>query len=175
MRSAFLIISLQLMATAVVAQEEPCEPCRSITVSVFFGLDCPISQKYVPRLNELVKTNASFRWEFLIPAEVKRKEISAFRKEYQPGFDLVIDPSMKQTMKFGVTVTPEVVVADAAGQVLYQGAIDNWFYELGRYRQFITEHYLTDALDAIAAGKPVPVTRTEAVGCLIQMPAHHHH
>jgi hypothetical protein len=82
---------------------------------------------------------------------------------------------MKQTMKFGVTITPEVVVADASGQVLYQGAIDNWFYELGRYRQFITEHYLTDALDAIAAGKPVPVTRTEAVGCLIQMPAHHHH
>jgi hypothetical protein len=175
MRSALLIVLFHLLATFAVAQKEPCEACRNITVTVFFGLDCPISQKYVPRLNELVKEYSSFRWEFLIPTEVKKKEINTFRKEYEPGFALDVDPSMEKTMKLGVTVTPEVVVADAAGQVLYQGAIDNWFYELGRYRQFITEHHLTNALDAIAAGKPVPVTRTEPIGCLIQMPVHHHH
>ena len=52
----------------------------------------------------------------------------------------------------------------------YRGAIDNWFYELGGYRQDVTEDYLIDGIDAILAGSDPKKPSTLAVGCLIQMP-----
>lgn len=67
------------------------------------------------------------------------------------------------------TVTPEVFLIDAAGQLQYQGAIDNWFYELGKYRLNTTEQYLIDALTALNNGEQPPVRQTEAIGCFIQM------
>ena len=53
-------------------------------------------------------------------------------------------------------------------EVIYRGAIDNWFYELGRYRLEITDHYLIDAINASLDGKKPALTKTEALGCFIQ-------
>ncbi len=177
-RAAIRLLTLILgfvTSYAAAQQPAPCVTCKEVTVMVFFGLDCPISQKYVPRLNELVSTYADFTWEFLVPVEPKKKELRGFEKEYQTKFSLIPDPGMERTMKYKVTVTPEIVVVKGANRVLYQGGIDNWFYELGKYRQFITEHYLSNALNAITKGETIVVPHTEAIGCIIQMPVHDHH
>jgi hypothetical protein len=54
------------------------------------------------------------------------------------------------------------------GELLYRGRIDDGYAALGKKRAVVTEHDLRDALDAIAAGKPVKKAKTKAIGCLIQ-------
>jgi thiol-disulfide isomerase/thioredoxin len=61
------------------------------------------------------------------------------------------------------------LVAIVPGKALvYAGRIDNWAYAPGRKRTIITEHDLRNALNAYVAGKPVPVSKTKAVGCFIE-------
>lgn len=63
------------------------------------------------------------------------------------------DKKHNVTNKYSATITPEVVLIDKNQLVIYRGAIDNWFFELRRYRLEITEHYLVDAIDASLNGQ----------------------
>ena len=58
----------------------------------------------------------------------------------------------------------------ADGEILYRGRIDNLFPALGSRRQQASRHELRDALDAVLDGKPVAVSRSEAVGCSLPTP-----
>jgi len=104
------------------------------------------------------------------PAGLTKKESKAFRKEYQVPemIQFVDDKKHVMTDKYGATITPEVVLLDKKQQVIYQGAIDNWFFELGRYRLEITEHYLKEAIEASLQGQSPFLKKTEAIGCFIQ-------
>jgi hypothetical protein len=53
------------------------------------------------------------------------------------------------------------------GGLAYRGRIDDLYPELGKKRAAPTKRDLREALAAVLAGKPVPVPRTEAVGCSI--------
>lgn len=68
------------------------------------------------------------------------------------------------------TVTPEAVVVDRNGEIRYRGRIDNFYADLGKPRQQITQHDLADALNAVLAGKPVLHPETKALGCYIVSP-----
>jgi hypothetical protein len=65
------------------------------------------------------------------------------------------------------TITPEAAVVDRTGAVRYRGRVDNKYVALGRARRTVTEHDLTNALDALTAGKPVAAATTQPVGCVI--------
>ena len=64
------------------------------------------------------------------------------------------------------TVAPEAVVFGRNKNVLYRGRLDNLYANLATRRTEATEHDLRDALDAIAAGKPVS-NQPPPVGCII--------
>jgi hypothetical protein len=66
------------------------------------------------------------------------------------------------------TVTPEAVVCDADGNVLYRGAIDDWAYAEGKKRPAPLNHYLSDALSAITSGKTPSPASTKPIGCFIE-------
>jgi hypothetical protein len=138
-------------------------------VAVFLSCDCPISQKYIASLNAIYAeygNKPGLEWHFIVPGKISKKELREFVKEYDVRFPIQADgEKQKITRSFNATVTPQVVIRE--NEILYSGAIDNWFYSLGQYRQVTTEHYLTDALDQVLRGE-VPVVRiTEAVGCPI--------
>jgi hypothetical protein len=153
------------------------------TVIIFIGLDCPVSQKYISRLNELYsRYEKDVSIQAYVPQPVKQSQLRRFKKEYKVRFDLVADAHLAIVSKTKATITPEVFVykGDPSDlqQYVYRGAIDNWFYELGRYRPVVTEHYLAEALDAILQGMEPARKETEAIGCFIQFPekkvAHDH-
>lgn len=98
---------------------------------------------------------------------IRKREIKNFHEKYKIPFPGEIDKGYSLANRWDTTVTPEVVMTSPIGQILYQGAIDNWYYALGKNRPEPTEHYLKDALDAFLAGKTIEKKRTEAVGCLI--------
>ena len=47
--------------------------------------------------------------------------------------------------------------------------IDDWGYEIGKVRPKVTEHYLTDAMDAYLQNKPIALDSTKAIGCYIEI------
>ncbi len=79
-------------------------------------------------------------------------------------FPYVVDDTSGVAKAFGATRTPEVFLFDAAGKLVYHGAID----DNAREPEKVEKHYLADAMQAVAAGKPVPVAETKAIGCTIK-------
>jgi peroxiredoxin len=63
-------------------------------------------------------------------------------------------------LKYGPTATPHVFIFDQQRILRYQGRIDNNARE-----ELVTKHEARDAIEAMLAGKPVPVENTPAMGC----------
>jgi thiol-disulfide isomerase/thioredoxin len=131
--------------------------------------DCPISQKYIPTikaLHQVFKDKVDFVGIF--PGYFNKEEVSAFAEEYGLSFPWYIDREMSAVAALKATVTPEAFLLTPDMQCRYSGAIDNWFYELGKYRQTVTDAYLKDAIEAVLSGTPVKTTQTQAIGCIIE-------
>lgn len=146
-------------------------PSPQARVTLFLSTECPISQQYAPRLRELHKEFSGKGVEFTayFPLRTDNKRmLTRFQRDYPLPFVRQSDVEHQQVRRFRATTIPEVVVQDATGTVVYQGAIDDWFYSLGKHRPEPTQHYLHDALASVLAGQFVTPPRTEAVGCFIE-------
>jgi len=64
---------------------------------------------------------------------------------------------------YGLKTTPHMVVIDAHGKVVYNGAIDDRPETEGDPRK--ARNYVMEAYGALKAGQPVEVTRTRPYGC----------
>ncbi|NJN41981.1 MAG: redoxin domain-containing protein [Flammeovirgaceae bacterium] len=156
---------------------------EDISVLFFFATDCPITQKYMSRVKEIVSEYSSEQISFTayFPSPLDKKKLKTFRKEYNvsKSLEFIFDKDQHITEKLNAMVTPEVFVVNSNSVVVYSGAIDNWFYELGRYRLETNEHYLKEALSSLRNGEAPVLQRTEAIGCVIQReiekPSQHHH
>ena len=62
--------------------------------------------------------------------------------------------------KFGVVATPHIYIFDQERKLRYQGHIDD-----NQREDLVKSQDARNALDALLAGKPVPVTDTRAFGC----------
>ena len=91
-----------------------------------------------------------------------------FKEEYEFRFPVINDTAQKLTYYLNASVTPEVFLLDNSGNIIYSGAIDNWFFDLGRYRKEATIHYLKEALDSNYGTLFSVNNKTKAIGCLIQ-------
>jgi peroxiredoxin len=141
------------------------------TVFYFLSPECPLCQSYSLTINNLAKEFAAkgITMVGIIPgADYSNLEISTFKNKYKLTIAIWKDEKFELVKKYKATITPEAVVVNGKNQVLYQGRIDNWAYELGKKRKIITEHNLQDALMSVVNNKPVKVTRTKAVGCFIE-------
>lgn len=144
---------------------------NTASVFVFVAPDCPLSQNYTLTLNELAKQFESKSVQFygVIAGDwFDKSEIDEFITTYNTQFPILLDRDFRLAKLFDATITPEAFTVDGDGNILYQGAIDNWAGELGQHRTVITEHYLRDALTRIVLGKSVQITATQAVGCYIE-------
>ena len=65
--------------------------------------------------------------------------------------------------------SPEVFVVGRDGAILYQGRIDNLYQGFGKKRATVTREDLRIALSELDSGKSVSISKTDAVGCSIQL------
>jgi peroxiredoxin len=140
-------------------------------VYIFLSPECPLCQSYSLTLRNLYDQYHQKGIEMIgiIPgADFTTAQIIEYRIKYKIPFTLLKDEKFLIVRKYKGTTTPEVVVVNGAGMLMYQGRIDNWAYELGKKRNVITEHDLQNVLELIATNKPVKVTRTKPVGCFIE-------
>jgi hypothetical protein len=142
---------------------------------IFMAIECPISQKYVYRLNELNKLYPDMNIVGVFQENTSEAELSDFKQRFGIDFPIVLDKNHRWALQFKAEITPEVFLVDRFDRVLYSGAIDNWFISLGRNRKIPSEHYLLDAFSAIRHGVEVKKKRTKAVGCFLELSTKHHH
>lgn len=152
----------------------PLEPAGAANVLIFTATDCPVSNGYAPELQRICRAYAARGVSCVLVYEDPDVTAGAARAhvgEYGYGnMPAAIDAGGRVATAAGATITPEVAVVDHAGAVRYRGRIDNKYEALGRPRRNVTRHELTDALDAVLAGRPVAVPGAPAVGCSIVPP-----
>jgi len=174
MRLITLVLISMVSLTVAAQHEHPTKsaPQAPYQIIIFMAVDCPITQKYMGTIKGLAEKYQSQQISLsgYFPAGLTRKEEKEFRQEYQVAdiIKFLDDKKHVITNQYGATITPEAILIDKNQQVIYQGAIDNWFFELGRNRLEVTEHYLIDAIEASMKGQMPSIKRTEAIGCFIQ-------
>jgi hypothetical protein len=140
-----------------------------ITVLVFLRRDCPVSSRYAPAIQQISKQYAD-RASFWLVYPDKTDSPQAIQKyllDY--GYHLLAlrDPDHVLVKLGHAQITPEVAVFDRAGQLVYDGRIDDWYVDLSRARPAPTTHELEDAIRAALAGKPAAKSEVRGVGCYI--------
>lgn len=135
-------------------------------VAVIFTCNhCPVAKAYEERLVELdqnykgkkvavVAINVSNADADKLPAMKKRAEEKGFEFAY------LYDPSQEIGRQFGAKVTPHAFVLDKERKLVYRGAIDD-----SQNAAKVTKHSLSDALDAVLAGKAPAEPETKQFGC----------
>lgn len=148
------------------------DECKAV-VLIFIGYDCPISNAYSPEIVRLCKEFMPRKVVFCLvyaDADLSRDEARQHAKEYGYCCPAVLDPTMKLACQVGATVKPEAAVLSPKGELLYRGRIDDLYLDFGKKRAQPINHDLKNALNAVLASRPVPVARTQAVGCYIDFP-----
>lgn len=141
------------------------------TAFVFVTNTCPIANAYQPRLRELQAEYAKQGIQFVevYPvAALTKEEVATHRREFEIKAACVLDPELSLAKRLGAKVTPEAIVVDRSGQVLYRGRIDDQHAALGKKRPQASQHDLANALKAIVSDQPITISETKPVGCIIR-------
>jgi peroxiredoxin len=79
-------------------------------------------------------------------------------------FAYVVDAGSSVARAFGAGRTPEAFLIDADSKLVYHGAVDDNVEDAAG----VQAHWLSDAVKALAAGEPIAVKETKALGCSIK-------
>ena len=134
---------------------------------LFVATKCPVSNAYNTRMAALGKEYAA-KGIALVGINSNKSEPAAEVKAHaeKHGFTFAVlkDEGNRIADAYGASHTPEVFVVDPKGDLRYHGRID----ENQDDPKGVKSPDLRNALDAVLAGKPVPVAQTKAFGCSIK-------
>jgi peroxiredoxin len=139
---------------------------KKATVLMFIATQCPVSNDYNERMAALAKDYTGKGVAFVGINSNKQEaadEVADHAKKNGFSFPVLKDPDNVKADFFGARVTPEVYVYDADWKLRYHGRIDD-----KRNVGEVASKDLATALDAMIAGKDVPVAETKAFGCTIK-------
>lgn len=142
---------------------------KRLSLFIFLSPECPLSQSYLPLLNNLSEQYGSrIGFYGIVPGKAySSSEVNEFASVYKIRFPLLIDTTNSLSNYLGATVTPEIIFLNEQDQLLYKGAVDDLMSDLGKRRLKATKEYLKDALSLSLQNKTPVIKRTKAVGCRI--------
>jgi len=137
---------------------------------------CPIVRLAIPVMREIRARYESRDVEFLLlnpTLQDTREAVMQEAAEFGFGMTILMDDKQTVGEAWGVNRTAEVFVIDPkTWMMVYHGPIDDRLnYETQRP---VHHPYLTEALDAVLANKPVAVSSVVSPGCLINFPDRKH-
>lgn len=136
-------------------------------VVMFIATKCPVSNAYNERMAALGKEYGPKGIAFVGVNSNKAEaapEVADHAKKHDFSFPVVKDAGNKVADQYDAQKTPEVYVVDPKGNLIYHGRIDESMDD----PKSVKSPDLRNALEAILAGKPVPVAETKAFGCTIK-------
>ncbi|MCO5169341.1 MAG: redoxin family protein [Planctomycetes bacterium] len=146
---------------------------RRALVLAFTTLDCPLANRYLPRLAALEAEYAPRGVRVALVNAGPHDAMTAIAaRALEAGVDLPLlkDHDAAAARALGVGSTPEVVVLDAARRLAYRGRIDDRLRVTGE-RPAPAREDLREALEDVLAGRPVRVAETAVDGCRLAGPA----
>ena len=149
----------------------PLAPRKHPSVLLFILTDCPMANLYAPELKRIINEYSGKGIAFslvyvdstITPADVKRHS-----REYGLTGQALLDPVHSLAKRVGATVSPEAVILNPAGKVVYCGRIDDRVSAYGKVREKPTRRDLRLTLDLILKGKSIPNSKTKAIGCIFR-------
>ncbi len=154
----------------------------SVLVIVFMCNHCPTSQAYEPRVIKLTSDYASkgvrvvainpnnpssLRLDELGYSDVGDSfaEMKIRAKTAGFNFPYLFDGNKEDAAnKYGPVTTPHIFIFDQGRKLRYQGRID----DMEDPSKTPTSYDARNAIDALLAGKEVPVTTTKVFGCSVK-------
>jgi peroxiredoxin len=154
-----------------------------ILLIVFTCNHCPTAQAYEERIKQLVtdykskgvavvaispNDPLSVRLDELGYTDLSDtfEEMKIRAKNIQANYPYLYDGENSQTsMKYGPQATPHAFIFDSKRILRYTGRIDD-----GEKPGTAKTHDVRNALDAMLAGKAVPVEKTKTFGCSVKWP-----
>jgi len=142
------------------------------TLVIFTCNHCPFAKMWESRIVELGNAYAA-KGVGVIAVNANDPKVAtedAFdvmqerAKERGMQYPYVVDATSNIARAFGATRTPEAFLFDKDGKLVYHGTID----DNGEEPAKVEKPYLKDALEAILAGREVPVKETKSIGCGIK-------
>jgi peroxiredoxin len=141
-------------------------------IVVFDCNTCPYSKAYNDRIAALNKKYASKGFPVIAinPNDPSKSSGDSFEamvklaKKKNYDFPYLVDENQQVATSFGATNTPHAFVLDKSLKVQYIGAID----DNAKNANAVNKRYVEDAVDALLANKPVPITKVKAIGCGIK-------
>ena len=146
-----------------------------VVVLEWVNYECPFVKKHygsgnIPKLQEKytgkdvvwisVNSAAEDQQGYLAGADLAARS----EKEGNKASQVVLDTDGKVGKAYGAKTTPQLVVIDKEGKVAYNGAIDS--KDTTDVADIETaDSYISDALDAVLAGKTVEKAKTKPYGC----------
>ncbi len=142
------------------------------TLVVFTCNHCPWAQAWETRIIELGNT---YKKKGVGAIAINSNDPEAYpedgfadmqkrAKQRKIAYPYVVDETSAVAVAFGASHTPEAFVFDADGKLVYHGGID----DNAKKPREVKERWLKNALDAVVAGKGVPMAETKAFGCGIK-------
>jgi peroxiredoxin len=142
---------------------------RKAVVVVFLNADCPLAKLYAPRLASLYRDFSPRGVAFLAVGAGRlpeRSDLERFARLHSLPFPVLEDTAGVVAGRFAAQRSPEAFLLDRERKVRYRGRIDDQ-YGVGVQKPAATKRELTDALEAVLAGRPVAAPVTNAPGCPI--------
>ncbi|MBK7850793.1 MAG: thioredoxin family protein [Bacteroidetes bacterium] len=144
-------------------------------IVVFTCNHCPFSKAYESRIMGLDKKYASLGYPVIAinPNDVNTVPEDSYdnmvvlAKEKNYTFPYLYDESQLIASTYGAARTPHVFViqkVNGNNVVKYIGAIDNNADDANK----VTAKFVENAVDALLAGKEIPLAETKAIGCTIK-------
>jgi len=137
-----------------------------VTVVTFIATQCPVSNAYNQRMIEVYKDYAPKNVKFIFVNANRSEpanEVREHAKRVGFVFPVYKDANNVLADRFDAQVTPENFVIDSSGVIRYHGSYDDNMNE-----SRVHTRGLRMALDALLAGKPVPIPENKAFGCTIK-------
>ena len=140
-----------------------------IVVLEWSSPECPYSRRYYDNgtLNSLYDYAAinGIAWINIIPA-LQTMTLRQAGKHLNTAKKLVIlDPELDISATYAVSTTPQVLILDRQGRLVYSGAIDS--SAMLKKTAGATVPYVRHALEDLQAGREVKRKITRAFGCYI--------
>src|SRR5262249_85961 len=141
-------------------------------VLFFLNCECPISNQYLPILNDIQTKYAGQGLQIVginSHAGDDIEKIAGHAGKFQIAFPVLSDVRQTAADILGAERPGEVFLLDSQRFVRYHGRVDDR-YQYTTRRDTPTRHDLVAAIDDLLAGRNIEVKSTEVAGCLFSRP-----
>jgi thioredoxin-related protein len=168
-RSFGKLSSIEILSVAQQKKSAISIAGKQLSLFIFLSPECPLCQNYSKTLKGLQERfDQQVNLYGIFPGNAYTlHEVLAFETRYNTRFNLFIDQKKQLTNYLHASATPQAILLDNKGNLLYTGAIDDWVQGLGKKRLKASKHYLSDAIEQSLRSEEVTVKHTKAFGCKI--------